>query len=76
MTEQYPRESMKEHVKRKAYEYARQYHSCSQAMLVAFQEPLGLDAQALRAASPLVGGMGMGKTCGALAGGGMVLGLK
>jgi C_GCAxxG_C_C family probable redox protein len=70
------REALKEQVRKTAYEYAREYHGCSQAILVAFQEPLGLDAMALRAASTLAGGLGMGKTCGALTGGAMVLGLK
>jgi C_GCAxxG_C_C family probable redox protein len=66
----------KEQIRNEAYDFAREYHGCSQAMLIAFQEPLGLDASVIRAASPLVGGLGMGKTCGALAGGVMVLGLK
>ncbi|UCC59760.1 MAG: C_GCAxxG_C_C family protein [Dehalococcoidia bacterium] len=76
MSAQNSREALKEQVRKKAYDYAREYHGCSQAIMVAFQEPLGLDAMALRAASTLVGGLGMGKTCGALAGGAMVLGLK
>ena len=76
MPENYSREKLKEKVKAKAYDYAVKYHGCSQAIVAAFQEPLGLDAVTLRAAGPMVGGMGLGKICGALAGGVMVLGIK
>lgn len=71
-----PAEALREQVRKKAHDFAREYHGCSQAILVAFQEPLGLDATAVRASSTLVGGLGVGKTCGALAGGVMVLGIK
>lgn len=53
-------------------------YNCSQAILAAFSETLGLDAQtALTLASGFGGGMGgMGGVCGALTGAIMVLGLK
>ena len=76
MAEKNSKGTLKEQVRTKAYDYAVKYHGCSQAILAAFQEPLGLDAAAVRAASTMVGGLGMGKTCGALAGGAMVLGVK
>jgi C_GCAxxG_C_C family probable redox protein len=51
---------------------------CSQAVLVAFCEDLGMDRQtALRVASGFGGGMGrMGEVCGAVTGAFMVLGLE
>jgi C_GCAxxG_C_C family probable redox protein len=52
--------------------------SCSQAILAAFCEPLGMDREAaLRVAAGFGGGMGrLGETCGAVSGAVMVLGLK
>ena len=76
MAEKNSKGTLKEQVRTKAYDYAVEYHGCSQAILAAFQEPLGLEAATVRAASTMVGGLGMGKTCGALAGGAMVLGIK
>ena len=53
-------------------------YNCSQAILAAFSESLGLDAKtALMLASGFGGGMGgMGGACGALTGAIMVLGFK
>ena len=52
--------------------------NCAQAVLTAFCEELGLDgATALKLASGFGGGMGRGgKTCGAVTGAYMVLGLR
>jgi C_GCAxxG_C_C family probable redox protein len=51
--------------------------NCSQAMLVVFGEPHGLDIEtAKRLGRPLGGGMGrLGRVCGAVSGAIMVLGL-
>jgi len=53
-------------------------YSCSQAVFAAYSEELGLGSEwALRIAAPFRAGMGrMGKTCGAVTGALMVLGLK
>jgi C_GCAxxG_C_C family probable redox protein len=52
--------------------------NCSQSLLSAYAEPLGMDdATALKIASGFGGGMsGMADTCGAVTGALMVLGLK
>lgn len=63
-------------------EQARKNHeqgySCSQAVLLAFAEELGLSAEmAARVAAGFGGGMGRcGRTCGALTGALMVVGLQ
>lgn len=50
---------------------------CSQAVFSSYSEDLGLsDDDALRIAEPFGGGMGLGKTCGAVTGALMVIGLK
>lgn len=61
-----------------ASNYERQYHGCSQATLLALQEALGLEEESVfKSASSLSGGLAlMGKTCGALIAGVMVLGMK
>jgi C_GCAxxG_C_C family probable redox protein len=70
------KEELKKEASKKAHDYELQYHGCSQSVLLAFQELLGLDDElTFKAASALCAGLGMGKTCGALAGGVMVLGL-
>lgn len=70
-------DDFKQTAREKAYFYEKQFHGCSQAILLAYMELLGLqDDLTLKAAGPLCAGMGMGRTCGALAGGIMVLGLK
>ena len=53
-------------------------YNCSQAVLSAFAEKLGMDhATAVKIASGFGGGMGrMGETCGAVSGAYMALGLK
>lgn len=51
--------------------------ACSQAVLVAYSESLGLESKtALKIASGFAGGMRLGETCGAVIGAIMVLGLK
>lgn len=77
MAEKISKEALKEQARKKAYDYELQFHGCSQSVLLAFQELLGLeDELTFKAAGPLCAGLGMGKTCGALAGGVMVLGMK
>lgn len=63
---------------RKAYEYEKQHHCCSQATLRALQEILGLeDPLALKAASTMCGGVALsGQTCGALSAGVMAIGMQ
>ncbi len=71
------KEALKKLARRKAYNYELECHGCSQAMLLTFQELLGLeDELTFKAAGPLCAGLGMGKTCGALTGGVLVLGMK
>ncbi len=61
-----------------AIQYFAQGFSCSQAVLAAFAPDLGMDADtALKTAQPFGGGMAQkGKTCGAVTGAFMALGLK
>ena len=62
----------------KAIDYFKEGFSCSQAVLAAFCEPLGLDrTTALKISQSFGGGMAhMGETCGAVTGALMVIGLK
>jgi C_GCAxxG_C_C family probable redox protein len=62
----------------KAIECFEEGFSCSQAVLSAFCEPLGLDREsALKISQSFGGGMAhMGETCGAVTGAFMVIGLK
>jgi C_GCAxxG_C_C family probable redox protein len=62
----------------KAIECFKEGFSCSQAVLSAFCEPLGLDRNnALKISQSFGGGMAhMGETCGAVTGAFMVIGLK
>jgi len=51
--------------------------ACSQAILVAYGDPLGLPRKtAMRIAAGFGGGMRLGETCGAVTGAFMVLGLR
>ena len=51
--------------------------ACSQAVLAAYGQPLGLDREcAMRIAAGFAGGMRLGETCGAVTGAFMVLGLR
>lgn len=61
-----------------AKQYFLQGYNCSQSVLLAFCDDLGIDEQtALLIASPFGGGMGrMREVCGTLSGAYMVLGLK
>jgi len=60
-----------------AYRYEAEYHGCSQAVLAALMELLGIsDDLLLTSASCLAGGCTRGLTCGALTAGLMILGLK
>jgi C_GCAxxG_C_C family probable redox protein len=61
-----------------AVSYFREGFACSQAILAVYGEPLGLEqSMAFRIGEGFAGGIaGMGKTCGAVAGASMVIGLK
>lgn len=61
-----------------AVQYFKQGFSCSQAVLAAVSEPLGLDRErALKIAQAFGGGMArMGLTCGAVTGAMLAIGLK
>jgi len=51
--------------------------ACSQSILAAYGQPLGLSREtAMKIATGFGGGMGMGGTCGAVTGAIMVLGLR
>jgi C_GCAxxG_C_C family probable redox protein len=77
MGQKISKQALKKQARKKAYDYELQCHGCSQAVLLTFQELLGLeDELTFKAAGPLCAGLGMGKTCGALTGGIMVLGMK
>ena len=77
MAQRISKESLMEQARKKAHDYELQFHGCSQSILLTFQELLGLeDELTFRASGPLSAGLGMGKTCGALTGGIMVLGMK
>ena len=71
------KESFMKEARERAYRYELQFHGCSQSVLLPLQELLGLEHElTFKAASALCSGVGMGKTCGALLGGVMVLGMK
>jgi len=70
-------EEFKKKVSDLAFRYETEFHGCSQAVLLAFQEALGLkDDLLFRAAGTLAGGMYSGLTCGALTGGLLVIGTR
>jgi C_GCAxxG_C_C family probable redox protein len=60
-----------------AYVYERTYHGCSQCVLAALQDHLGLgNRDSFKAATALAGGIArMGTTCGSLVGGIMAISL-
>lgn len=69
-------EQFKKEARERAYRYECAYHGCSQAVLRTFQELLDMeDELLLKAAAPLCAGLGMGRGCGALAAGVMVVGM-
>ena len=77
MGQKISKEALKKQARKKAYDYELKCHGCSQAILLTFQELLGLeDELTFKAAGPLCAGLGMGKSCGALTGGVLVLGMK
>ena len=65
------------HVERAVRRFAEGFN-CSQAIISAYAEPLGLEEEiALKIAAGFGGGMGrLGRTCGAVTGAFMVLGLR
>ncbi|OFW62624.1 MAG: hypothetical protein A2Y74_07775 [Actinobacteria bacterium RBG_13_63_9] len=69
-------EAFRKEAQERAYKYERDFHGCSQAVLGTFQELLDMeDALLFKAAGPLCAGLGSGKSCGALTGGVLVLGM-
>ncbi len=69
-------EAFRKEAQERAYRYERDFHGCSQAVVATFQELLDMEDELLfKAAGPLCAGLGSGKSCGALAGGVMVLGM-
>lgn len=69
-------EAFKREARERAYKYECEFHGCSQAVLRTFQELLDLEDELMfKAAGPLCAGLGLGKSCGALAAGVMVLGM-
>jgi len=69
-------EAFRKEARERAYRYECEFHGCSQAVLRTFQELLGLDDDLLfKASGPLCAGLGLGKGCGALAGGALALGM-
>ena len=66
-----------EEVEKKAYQYGRDYHNCSQCTLLTIQEAFNLPGEdALKAATGFAGGIGrIGSVCGAVLGGVMAFGL-
>jgi C_GCAxxG_C_C family probable redox protein len=76
MGQKISKQALKKQARKKAYDYELKCHGCSQAVLLTFQELLGLeDELTFKAAGPLCAGLGMGRACGALTGGVMVLGM-
>jgi C_GCAxxG_C_C family probable redox protein len=69
-------EAFKNEARERAHKYECEFHGCSQAVLSTFQELLGLkDDLLFKASGPLCAGLGLGKSCGALAAGALVLGM-
>ncbi len=63
--------------KEKAFKYFNMGYNCSQSVLAAFSDELGVNEKdALKIASSFGGGMNSGNVCGAVTGALMVLGLK
>jgi C_GCAxxG_C_C family probable redox protein len=77
VTEKMSKDELKAEAKKKAHDYELQFHGCSQAVLLALQEVLGIgDEVSFKAGSALCAGLGMSKTCGTLTGGVMALSMK
>jgi C_GCAxxG_C_C family probable redox protein len=71
------KEEILDRIEKSAYECEKEYHGCSRCTLRALEEHLELrDGSALKAATPLAGGIAMmGETCGALLGALIAIGL-
>ena len=70
------KDELRREARKRAYEYEKNFHGCSQAVLLTLQELMDMgDDLSFRAASALCAGVGVGKTCGALTGGVMALSL-
>ena len=69
-------EAFRKEARERAYRYECEFHGCSQAVLRTFQELLGIEDDLLfKASGPLCAGFGLGKSCGALAAGVLVIGM-
>lgn len=69
-------DNAKEYIEKAEKYFSMRYH-CSQAVLAAFSNELGIsEIQALKLGGCFGGGMCMGEVCGAVIGGLMALGLK
>jgi len=77
MAEHISREEILNLVEKSAEKYEREYHGCSQSVLLAIQDHLKVgNGITFRSASPLAGGVAlMGDSCGALIAGIMALGV-
>lgn len=75
--EKLPRNELLDKVEQAGEYYEEKYHGCSRCVLKAVQDHLGLgNDTCLRASTPLAGGVALHmKTCGALLGGLMALGI-
>lgn len=70
------KDNAKEYIEKADKYFSMRYH-CSQAVLAAFSNELGLgEVQALKLGGCFGGGMCLGEVCGAVTGGLMALGLK
>ena len=71
-------DTLKKEARNKAYRYEIEHHCCSQATMAALQEVLGMENElTLKATSSVCGGMALsGNTCGELAAGVMVIGMR
>jgi C_GCAxxG_C_C family probable redox protein len=62
---------------KKAVDYAERGYMCSESIVMAFADELGLEPDiAAKISGGFAGGMAQGKTCGAVTGAIMVIGLK
>jgi len=77
MTQELPKKELLEKIEQAAHNYERDYHGCSRCVLRSLQEHLNLgDDFTLQASTPLAVGIAFqGKTCGALLGGLLAIGL-
>ncbi len=77
MSQELSKTELLDKIEEEAYNYENKYHGCSRSTLLPIQKYLKLgDGSAIKAATPLAGGIAMmGETCGALLGGLLAVGL-